>query len=253
MAFELVDGPSNGNWIARHTQADLGRVGAAVPDCYQRYVRLLHPARRRDGRAVTWEEVAIEKGRQVHPLVQWHALVGAPDPERVVSRHWSGTSPEVGQLSHELFGSLCRFLGEWTASACFFGIWDGWSASQSVAAPTKSGVNVLKHDDLASKDEKRAVKPDLRKLELPHRSYVLLRAKIETFSQEPDLIGPITPNMIWAESREWFVATEVDFDSTLIGGDREMTEAILGSSDFEAWEVSWRDSLTYRSDRVNFE
>lgn len=251
----LVDGSSSGDWITQYLRADLGRVSSHVPDCYQRYLRILHPAQRCDGRQATWREVALEKDRQVHPLVQWHALIGASDPERISSRYWQGVSPEVGMLPRKLFQSLCLSLLEWTpdSSACFFGVWEGWSTGVSVSGPKDGGRPPQLIADAAEESENaRAVtESDAKRLELPHRSYVVLRGALESFAKSPRRLGAIVPNLIWPTDRSWFVATEIDFDSTLVAGSREMTAAIMASDKFETWEVSPRDSLTYRSDRIN--
>jgi hypothetical protein len=253
----LVDGSSSGDWITQYLRADLGRVSSHVPDCYQRYLRILHPAQRRDGRQATWREVASERDRRVHPLAQWHALIGASDPERISSRHWQGVSPEIGALPHGLFQSLCLCLLEWTpdSSVCFFGVWEGWSIGFSVSGPKDGGrLSQLTEGAARASENARAVtESDAKRLDLPHRSYVVLRGALESFAKNPGMLGAITPNLIWPADRSWFVATEIDFDSTLVAGSREMTTAILASDKFEAWEVSPQDSLTYRSDRINMQ
>lgn len=255
--LKLVDGSSSGDWIAQYLRPNFGVVGSLVPDCYQSYLRILHPAYRRDGRPATWREVASEKGRQVHPLVQWHALIGVSDPERISSRHWQGMSPAIGMLPHELFQSLCLCLRKWTAdgSACFFGVWEGWSTGLSVSGPRDGGrlSQLIADAAQATRNARAVTESDAKRLDLPHRSYVVLRGTLDSFVQGPDMLGAITPNLIWPADRSWFVATEIDFDSTLVAGSREMTAAILASDKFETWKVSPRDSLAYRSDRINIQ
>ncbi len=60
-----------------------------------------------------------------------------------------------------------------------------------------------------------------------------------------------TPNLIWPEDRAWFVQSEYDFDSTVIGGSRDLIDAILASPDLEAWEVDGEVSLTEDADKLN--
>jgi hypothetical protein len=59
------------------------------------------------------------------------------------------------------------------------------------------------------------------------------------------------PNLIWPKDRAWFVASEYDFDSTLVGGSRELIVAILDSPDLEAWEVDPEVSLQADADKIN--
>ena len=47
------------------------------------------------------------------------------------------------------------------------------------------------------------------------------------------------------------VASEVDFDSTLVGGSSKLIEAIVGSPELEAWQVKPTDSLAADADKIN--
>ena len=59
------------------------------------------------------------------------------------------------------------------------------------------------------------------------------------------------PHLIWPADRSWLVVTEVDFDSTLVGGSSELVEAIVASPDPEAWQVEPTTSLAEGADKVN--
>jgi hypothetical protein len=59
------------------------------------------------------------------------------------------------------------------------------------------------------------------------------------------------PNLIWPADRSWFVASEVDFDSTLVGGSAKLIEAIVECPELEAWWVEPTDSLAADADKVN--
>jgi hypothetical protein len=59
------------------------------------------------------------------------------------------------------------------------------------------------------------------------------------------------PNLIWPENRLWFVASEVDFDSTLVGGNAALIDGIVESSKLEAWRIRPTDSLADDADKVN--
>lgn len=97
-------------------------------------------------------------------------------------------------------------------------------------------------------------------LELPGRGYVLLRADVREFT-DPNWVdtaglgwfyghGP-TPNILWPADRSWFLGSEIDFDSTLIGGSRALIDAILSSDDLEAAEVAEDTDLTITGDAIN--
>jgi hypothetical protein len=59
------------------------------------------------------------------------------------------------------------------------------------------------------------------------------------------------PNLIWPADQTWLVASEVDFDSTLVGGSAKLIKAIVDSPKLEAWQVEPTDSLTADADKVN--
>ncbi len=66
----------------------------------------------------------------------------------------------------------------------------------------------------------------------------------------PGLSGP-TPNLMWPEDSAWFLASEIDFDSTLIGGSRGLIDAVVADAALEAAEVDAETDLTSRGDALN--
>jgi len=92
------------------------------------------------------------------------------------------------------------------------------------------------------------------KLELPERSYFLARLSLEELVADdweesvlwadPPLTR--TPSLLWPDDHAWVLATEVDFDTTLIGGTRELAEALLTSPGLEAREVEPTADLTWQ-------
>ena len=59
------------------------------------------------------------------------------------------------------------------------------------------------------------------------------------------------PNLIWPADDSWFVVSEIDFDSTLVGGSSMLINAIVESPKLEAWQVEPVDSLADDADKVN--
>lgn len=60
-----------------------------------------------------------------------------------------------------------------------------------------------------------------------------------------------SPNLFWPADHAWCVASEIDFDSTLVGGSNNLIEAVLKTSELDAWPVRPDDSLAADGDRVN--
>src|ERR1019366_842327 len=117
---------SAATWIAARLGGKFGVVARTVPRGYPAYVRICHPAADNDGRPVGWSEVAGSTGRQAHPLMQWHALVGSQDSLNMTDSLWRGSNPQRGNLEPEVLGPLCDLLSGHTADPehCFFCLWD---------------------------------------------------------------------------------------------------------------------------------
>ena len=58
-------------------------------------------------------------------------------------------------------------------------------------------------------------------------------------------------SLFWPADRSWCVATEIDYDSTLVGGSGRLVSDLLATSDLEAWPIAPDDSLQFGADRVN--
>jgi len=61
----------------------------------------------------------------------------------------------------------------------------------------------------------------------------------------------VSPNLLWPADLAWCVATEIDCDSTLVGGSRALVDAICADDALEAFEVTEDDDLTWTGDTVN--
>lgn len=253
-----VDGAVAGAWIEPQLDGWGGKVKQQIPQIYDAYARIFHPASDGEGNPVTWGDVAAALGTTAHREMQWHAIVGSYDSSNFQGSKWSGGNPIISELDEEPLAALCAILARHTSSSerCYVGI-----------STIHGGV-----------EEEFPDKPLFR---LPHRDFAILAGPLSAVDQigvsdantirltfgaiasadggpgpEPDPdpspgIWRVGPNLIWADDRAWFVASEYDFDSTLVGGSRELIDAILDSSDLEAWEVDPEVSLQEDADKVN--
>ena len=65
---------------------------------------------------------------------------------------------------------------------------------------------------------------------------VLLRGRLEDVRhtlEEVDWIY-LAPSLWWPDDRAWFVATEIDFNWTYVGGTRDCIEGVLADPSLEA-------------------
>jgi len=261
--LSLVEDLSVADWIAPRLGAFGGPVSSVIPRGFPAYARVLHPVVDRDGRSVTWSVVCAKTGRVAHPLMQWQSI-NSPGIEDGTGNStsggisWDGDEPLVGRLEPQTLAALCRLLEGHTdlALGCFFALWEGWGW-----IPGGKSVAVLR--TLWTQSPAAAVPPAFpeemmtsRRLSHPGRNYLLFTGPLEAAldlghwpSQE--WFVPQSPSLIWPADNSWCLATEIDFDSTLIAGDQHLIDAVLNAEDLEATRIEPSDYLDSRGDTVN--
>ncbi|XBH21353.1 hypothetical protein V5R04_14245 [Jonesiaceae bacterium BS-20] len=60
-----------------------------------------------------------------------------------------------------------------------------------------------------------------------------------------------SPNILWPDDRAWVLATEIDFDSTLIADSNELINELLQTPGLEARAISPNVNLTWAGDTLN--
>lgn len=248
-----VDGAAAGAWIVPALDGDWGgQVKNLVPQIYDAYARIFHPAGDEEGNEVTWAEVARRLGTEADPEMQWHAIVGSYDPTSFTDKRWPGADPWLGELPEQELDLLCAVLAGHTDTpdSVYFGmstirggIVDEWPDAPQHEQHHREWV-ILK-GPLTAVDQ-------IAVSSRHGMSFVAYPADVEPPDHEPpERFHREEPNLIWPEDRAWFVASEVDFDSTLIGGSRALIDALLASPELEVLEVDGEVSLTADADKLN--
>jgi len=215
-------------WVVQGMRGFAASVLSVVPDGFEMYARIFHPAwREENGQdiAVRWHDVAARNGRVAHRGMQWQHLVGAYDGHTVRQPGlWDG-DPMEGDLPDGIAAVLAAVLGEHTATPdrCWFGFWEGWGCEeiQEIPAPM---------------------------FEIPHRRMLLWTGPVTAIATS---LGGQSANLWWPGDRAWCVATEIDFMSTYVGGARACIEALVSHPDLEAAVVAPTDGITWASDHLN--
>ena len=215
--------------------------------------RILHPVEYGE-RILRWSDVAAVTGRQMHPLVQWWRLVDADEPLNPVSTLFDGDPPHTGELIQPAANALFATLTPHTANpdATYFGFWTGYSGNNG----THTWVGAVHDLRSAAHRTKPPTPPSTEELGLPGREYGLLLGSLNAAPHIADYLdyhasGPTSPNLMWPTDRQWFVASEIDFDSTLIACSTEAARAITSHNELEAYSVDPNDSLQSDADNVN--
>ncbi|MFC8732237.1 hypothetical protein ACFT5B_07260 [Luteimicrobium sp. NPDC057192] len=233
-----------------------------------------------------WSEVAALSSRQpravVHPLVQWSSIAGDPSRDVALTDGREASAPLDGALAPAAWSALARHLAAHTTEPALLtaGVWNGYGAlrpstsSQAFVAVYDDGAHPVSRADLARAQANAeaelfaSVAPDVTSaadsgplLALPGRDYVLLDATTDelvdgSWTRTSGLgwhgsLHGVSPNLLWPADRAWCVASEIDFDSTLVGGARALVDAICADETLEAFEVTEDDDLTWTGDTVN--
>lgn len=203
-------------------------VGSIVPEGFEAYARLLHPAGRQIDRGwepVRWATVASWTGRTAHPLMQFHRIANVPWPE---PPSW-GSLPSVGSLPVREAELLVDCLRGFTSSPAhsYLAMWEGF------------GVREL-----------NALAPYPR-LEVPHRAYYVFTGPLDAIPWLAFGDFRQSPNLWWPEDRAWLVATEIDLYDTYVGGSRACIARIVADPAFEAFETTPDARVDIGGDVIN--
>lgn len=263
--LSLANGAVVGAWIKPRLDGEFGAVTRHVPKGFEAYARIFHPAFDRLGNTVSWKKVAQECGTTPHRQMQWHSILGfanADDlqgsysPEDRSGPRWVGWDPPTGAMTIDVLDALCELLDKHTidASHCFFGLCTirGWAAPECPDDPpllelpcernhvvltgSLSAIDQIMHDWLTSTQTSLSIGGVGQERANPRL---------------PKLKQREAPNLIWPADHSWLVTSDVDFDSTLVGGSRPLIQSITESNSLEAWEVDSTDSLADDADIVN--
>jgi hypothetical protein len=264
--LKVTDGAAAGAWIKRRLGGQFGAVTRQVPMDFEAYARVFHLASDSAGKPVSWAEVAKVCGTIPNQEMQWHAILGLGDADELRGSYrpgdgsgvkWAGSDPPIGTMDIETLDALCEVVADHTTEAthCFFGLctihgWlDSFSAEELlpllelpydrnhiVLTGSLSAVDQIMYD---WSDSLHMMLVDKQGIEPPPRP------------DPSEFLQREAPNLIWPADHSWLVASEVDFDSTLVGGRAMLIDAIVESPRLEAWPVGPADSLADNADNVN--
>jgi hypothetical protein len=226
--------------------------GMVGPD-FRAYARIFHPLD--DGPdALRWADVARIRGRTMHAGAQWAQINPAP-PELRDGRSFPG-EPRTGNLDGQALTALCSILASHTdtPARCWFAVWDGWGWQHP------GGTTLVRSTDSGELPPPPEMAPHGWQLDLtgptfalPGRGYRLFGGPVDAATRigrwvTADWFDPQSPSIFWPEDHRWCVATEVDADTTLIGGSRALVDEVVNSQLLEALPIARHAS---RLDTVN--
>lgn len=130
-----------------------------------------------------------------------------------------------------------------TRQRCWFGLWEGYGWIQG--SPAGLAVRLPNRDYILLEGPLESA------MEIGWRSGELLATGCTGVEFDPSDFHPQPPNLIWPEDRAWFVASEIDLDSTYVGGSADLIEALLADDRLEALPADRGQPIDAGSDQIN--
>jgi hypothetical protein len=230
---ELMNDVTTARWIEESLDGwPWATVGALLPEGFDAYARILHPAYIKNDQgkeeAVSWATVASWSGRAVHPLMQF-ARIADLDDDPNTQPSW-GTRPQEGTFDRAQ--SLADLLRSFTSTPdhCWFSLWEGFGGLDMVPAVEEAP-----------------------RVHTPGRAYLLFRGPLDALMafQTSGLPWGDLPNIWWPDDRAWCVATEIDLESTYVGGSQGCIDRILNTAEIEAFTARVQDRVDEGADTIN--
>jgi hypothetical protein len=229
VGFDWLRDVSPASWIGPRLHPFAQDIGSVIPQGFAGYARVFHPVELDGGRRERWSDVAARNGRIVHSEMQFH-MIAAPRGQTPSVDYNRRNRPRMGTLHVEQRRILVEHLRRATTTpdVCWFAMWEGFGGLDGDAV------------------RERVV--------LPQRNYLLYSGTIDRALESPMEPFPFfdqSPNLWWPDDRAWFVATEIDFDSTFVGGDDQLIAALVTDKRLEALPITLSTRADAAADRVN--
>ena len=241
--LELAPDISEADWIVagirdcliKNKQAGYSKV--YVPDGFDAYVRMLHPAYRRNESLehvpVRWSEIAARNGlTDVYPRMDYYHIanlrISSPEDNMELDS-W----PREGSLPATECRVLYEIAQEFTESPDlhYFCFWDGYG--QEEFSPVLRGWSKVRID-----------------IGVEIRNYFLFRGRLDSGMVE-QAFWLQSPSIWWPADRAWCIVTDVDAMETWIGGSAACVERISTHPQLEALPITLDARLDFGGDAIN--
>jgi hypothetical protein len=194
-----------------------------------------------DGRPVDWEQIGPQP------------VLTAEDMQRLGSQQ---KDPARGELADWALTALCDVLARHTTTpqTCYFAVWQGWGwqhDDNNTGVFSSSATAYYAPGGVTPDVQPPRPAPAEWQLDLtgptfslpPDRTYYLFEGHIDAAVRIGDWVNrdffiPRSPNFFWLADHTWCLATEIDDDSTFIGGTPELIDELCTSQLVESLEIS---------------
>jgi len=226
----------------------------------------------------SWTQAAASFGTTMHAEAQYARLVRSDYGEThgvIAPDGWRYGDTREGSLDPATFAFASGVLARHTSTpgTGIAAVWEGWGLFD-VARASRYSVDTETSRDgvlpkLAGRVPKKSVRsrsedmetgPRFELLAETGRSYVLFQAGAQDFADPSwprhapwvrEDFWYQSPNLLWPEDHAWVLASEIDFDSTLIAGTTALISELVRTPGLEVLPIRADADLTWDGDAIN--
>jgi hypothetical protein len=241
-------------------------VRSLVPDSFEDYARIFHPAARQADecdrpvralcepttgvpfyakahdvlwREVRWREIAEANGKIAHPAMQWPSITASHDIGPGTQPGLWERAPQPDSLPLRLTRVLCEILADFTSTQerCWCAVWEGYAYMVGLRSDAT-----------------------LPRLDMWNRPMIVACGPISAVSEKSFTDGFATgwsgesyrsPSLWWPDDRAWCVATDVEMQETYLGASAACVNRLLTDERLEIMRVTADQDITWESDGIN--
>jgi hypothetical protein len=218
------------------------------------YSRLFHPLADQPGLS-TWAATAQANGRVMHPSAQWDKIC-TPPSQAVKEGGRAGRGfpgePMWGELNTWTLKALCSILARHSATPqnCYFALWEGscnWRHGDGFGSSTVTSYyapdGVLPPPPGPAPSEWQLDFSGPTFTVEGRNNYFLFEGHVGDAVRfgrwvHEDAFFAQSPNFMWPADHTWCVATEIDDDSTFIGGSAALIDELCASKVLEVLPIA---------------
>ena len=204
---------------------------------------------------------------------------------------WQYGDPEQGRLDPAVLAAVASTLAAHTENPDegYVAVWEGWggllgdmgsmSASTTIALAAQDDVTYTSHEEMLARSihnpwndgyaKERWIPGILSdeisrgpRLALPQRGHVLFTGGITEFTDatwaermpwtHPESAWfSATPSLMWPGDRAWALVTEIDYDSTVVGGSAALIAQLCADTRLETFALTEGADLSWTGDTIN--
>ena len=236
--------PLSGDFTWEAVGLPFGSVSWLVPDSggFDTFTRLFHPISGGPGDRLRWRDLAFSRGLEWHPEIQFASLASASDP------HQARFADLGRERIERVLRHAIKVAGEDVTCVAALCDIDGWASPVS-GSSREDGTLGVSHDALDRAGRLIGPAPVRR----GYRRFEIRASDVSRFGVDGSgvMFVQTQPTLVIASNGSFCLATDPDYDSTILAGGQALQDRVLRDQSVESIAIDRTASLLYDADRIN--